>query len=88
VANGDIRPSNPDCARQCIEKGSEPVFISEQGKELLKVRNYPSVKEDLGFHLEVTGKIDVASKTIAIETVTRLGDAGASCSRPAQGTKK
>ena len=88
VASGDIRPSNPDCARQCIDKGSDPVFISEQGKQLLKVRNYTSVKEDLGYHLEVTGEIDLASKTIAIETVKRLGDAGASCSRPAPGTKK
>ena len=88
VANGDIRPSNPDCARQCIDKGSEPVFISEEGKQLLKVRNYPSVKDALGYHLEVTGKIDQASKTIAIETVTRLEAAGASCSRTAHGTKK
>jgi len=40
--------SNPECARVCIDKGSEGVFISEQRKESLMVRNYPSIKEDLG----------------------------------------
>jgi len=88
AANGDLRPSNPVCAKQCIAQGSEPVFISEQGKQLLKVKNYSSVTEDLGYHLEVTGQIDPASKTITIETVKRLGDAGASCSRPAHAAGK
>jgi hypothetical protein len=88
VANGYLRPSNPDCAKECIEKGSEAVFISEQGKELLKVRNYKSVEEDLGYHLEVTGIIDPASKSISIETVKKLAYEGASCSRPRNGTKK
>ena len=88
VTKGDLRPSNPECARECIDKGSEAVFISEQGKELLKVRNYPSVKEDLGYHVEVAGKIDLASKTISIETVKRLGHDGASCSRPQNRAKK
>ena len=82
VAKGDLLPSNPVCAKECIEKGSEAVFISEQGKELLKIRNYPSATEDLGFHLEVTGKIDRAAKTISIETVKRLEYEGASCARP------
>ena len=88
VAKGDLRPSNPVCARECIDKGSEGVFLSEQGKELLKVRNYTSVKDDLGYHIEVTGKIDPASKTISIETVKRLEYEGASCSRPRNGGKK
>ena len=88
AAKGDLRPSNPECAKQCIDKGSEAVFISEQGKELLKVRNHTSVKEDLGYHIEVPGKVDPASKTISIETVRRLEYEGASCSRPRNGTKK
>ena len=82
VGKGDLRPSNPECARQCIEKGSEAVFIDEQGQRLWKVRNYAAVKDDLGFHVEVTGNIDPAAGTIAVEAVSRLGDAGASCARP------
>ena len=88
VAKGEIRPSNPVCAKQCIEKGDEAVFISEQGKESLKVRKYPSAMEDLGYHIEVTGVVDSAAKTIAIENVKRLSYEGASCARPRSGTKK
>ena len=87
VAKGDLRPSNPDCARQCIDKGSEAVFISEQGKELLKVRNHSSVKDDIGYKVEVTGDIDRAAATMSIKTVTKLAAEGASCARvrPAKG---
>jgi hypothetical protein len=88
VGKGDLRPSNPECARQCIEKGSEAVFIDEQGQRLWKVRNYAAVKDDLGFHVEVTGATDAAAGTIAVEAVNRLGDAGASCARPKPAAKK
>jgi len=81
VAQGELRPSHPDCARRCIEEGAAAVFLDEEGKQSLKVKNYPALKDDLGYHVEVTGRIDGASKTIAIESVTRLG-AGAFCSRP------
>jgi hypothetical protein len=48
VAKGDVRPSNPVCAKESIENGSEAVLVSEQGKELLKVRNCAGAKDDLG----------------------------------------
>jgi|ERR1051326_3876910 hypothetical protein len=82
AANGDLRPSNPVCAKQCIDKGSEAVFISEQGKELFKVRNHASVKDDIGYKVEVTGEIDRTAKTISIRSVTKLAEEGASCVRP------
>ncbi len=82
VAKGDLRPSNPECARQCIEKGDHAVFIDEQGKQLLTVKGRPSVTDDLGFHVEVTGRVDAASKTITVESVTKLEEAGPSCARP------
>jgi hypothetical protein len=87
VAKGEIRPSNPVCAKECIDKGDEAVFLSEQGKESLKVRKYTPT-EDLGYHAEVTGVIDGATKTIAIESVKRLWYDGASCARPRSATKK
>jgi hypothetical protein len=86
VAKGDLRPSNPDCARQCIEKGSDPVFISEQGKEMLKVANFAAVKDHLGFHIEVTGKREAG--TISIDSVKTLSEQGASCSRPKSSAKR
>jgi hypothetical protein len=82
VAKGDLRPSNPDCARQCIGKGDAAVFLSEQGKELLRVKNHPGLKDDLGYHVEVTGELDAASKTITVESVIRDGGPGVSCARP------
>jgi hypothetical protein len=86
VAKGDLRPSNPECAKQCIEKGDNAVFIDEQGKQLLRVKGYASVTGDLGYHVEVTGRIDSSSPTIVVESVTKLGDAGASCARPVKKT--
>ncbi len=80
VAKGDLRPSNPECAKQCIDKGDHAVFIDEQGKQLLRVKG-ASVTDDLGFHVEVTGRIDAASKTIVVESVKNLGE-GVSCARP------
>lgn len=82
VARGDLRPSNPVCAKECIESGSEAVFISEQGKEMLKVRNYAGAKDDLGYHIEVSGVVDSKAGTISIDTVKRLSYEGASCARP------
>jgi hypothetical protein len=87
VAKGDIRPSNPVCGKECIEKGDQAVFLSEQGKESLKVRKYTGATEDLGYHVEVTGVIDVAAKTITIESVKRLSYEGASCARPRKEAK-
>ena len=87
VAKGEIRPSNPVCAKECMDKGDEAVFLSEQGKESLKVRKYTPT-EDLGYNVEVTGIIDRAAKTIAIESVKRLSYDGASCARPRGTTKK
>lgn len=88
VANGDIRPSNPVCAKDCIDKGDHGVFLSEQGKESLKVKNYTTLTEDLGYHVEVTGVVDAAAKTISVESVKRLAYEGASCERPRSGTKR
>lgn len=87
VAKGDVRPSNPVCARKCIEEGTEAVFLSEQGKESLKVRDYAG-KDDVGYYVEVTGKIDRANGTIAVESVRRLEEAPASCARPRSNAKK
>ena len=76
-----LGPSNPDCSRQCIEKGVPAVFISESGREILKVVNYPGVKDDLGFHVEVLGALDPVSKTISVQLVRQLSWDGAKCSR-------
>jgi hypothetical protein len=64
------------------------MFLNEQSKALLKVRNHPGLKDDLGYHLEVTGELDRASGTIAVETVKRLAYEGAACARPRPALRK
>jgi hypothetical protein len=81
VASGKITATNPDCAKQCIEKGIAPVFISEQARAIFIVKDR-DVIEDLSYHIEVQAHVDEAAKTIEIQKVTRLGDAGVACARP------
>jgi hypothetical protein len=82
AASGIFKAGNPICAEQCIRKGSPAVFVSEQAKAIFKVKDYPSVIDDLGYNLEVQGRVDAATRTIAIVSVKRLEYEGASCSRP------
>ena len=82
AAAGTFTATNPDCAKSCIEKGAAPVLISEQAKAIFQVRGYPSVIEDLGYHVEVQGSVDTAAKTITIQKVKRLEFQGAACARP------
>jgi hypothetical protein len=85
---GVFTQTNPECAKICIEKGSAPVFISEQAKAIFTVKGYPSVIDDLGYHLEVHATIDEGAKTITIQEVKRLEYQGASCSRSSRPAKK
>ena len=87
ASSGVFTATNPDCAKKCIEKGEAPVFISEQAKAVFRVKDYPSVVEDLGYHVAVTATVDEAAKTISIKKVERLGYEGASCGRPKSGAK-
>jgi hypothetical protein len=83
VANGDVRPSNPVCAKDCIDKGDSAMFLDEQGKTAYRVRDSKPVVDDLGFKVEVTGVVDANAKTIVIRSVKQLAADGASCGRPA-----
>jgi hypothetical protein len=82
VARGLIGPNNPDCVKRCLEEGATPVFISEQAKALFEVKDHASVKDDVGYHVEVTGTVDKRAKTISVATVKRLSYVGALCARP------
>lgn len=82
VSAGILGPTNPDCARECLKKGVPAVFISEQAKALFPVKDYPSVAEDLGYHVEIVAVVDEESHTVSIQSVKRLSYEGASCARP------
>jgi hypothetical protein len=80
--------SGGDCARSCIEKGSAPVFISEQARAIFRVKDYSSVVEDLGYHIEIQAIVDEAAKTISISNVKRLAYQGAACARRKASSEK
>jgi len=85
VASGIIGPTNPECARTCIEKGNRVVFISEQGKEMLYLKDYPiaSAIQQLGYRIEITGTENSDTKTLSVATVKRIGEyQGPACARP------
>ena len=81
AATGIFTPSGPVCAKDCIEHGSEAVLVDAPGKQLLKVRNYATVTDDLGYRVEVHGEVDRAAHTITVASVKRLEYVGASCER-------
>jgi hypothetical protein len=82
AASGAFSATNPDCAKRCIEKGAASVFIGEQAKAIFKVTDYPSVVEQLGYHVEVTATVDDDAKTISVKNVKQLSREGLACARP------
>jgi hypothetical protein len=77
-----LGPSNPDCSATCIKNGAAAVFISETGREILKVKNHAGVIDDLGYHVAVTGTVDRETHTVTVESVKQLSYDGAACARP------
>ena len=88
AATGVFTATNPECSKTCLQKGVPPVFVSEERKALYQVKGYPSVVEDLGYHVEVTATLDESTKTITVEKVKRLEYEGAACGRPKKAVTK
>ena len=82
------RPNGTSCVKRCLDEGSPAVFISEQARAIYEVRGYPAVKDDVGYHLEITGEVDEKTKTVAIKTVKRLSEVTAMCLVPRKADKK
>jgi hypothetical protein len=83
VASGLISPNGPDCVKKCLDNGARAVFISEQGKEMLIVTGYAKAKDDVGYHVEITGVRDADTKSFSVQTVKRIGEyQGPACARP------
>jgi hypothetical protein len=82
AAAGVFSETNPECAKTCIEKGSAPVFISEQARAVFAVQDYASVIADLGYRIELRGMADEDAKTIRVRSLKRLEYQGPACTRP------
>lgn len=82
VARGQIGPNNPVCVKRCLDEGAVPVFISEQAKAMFDVKDYATVKDDVGYRVEITGIVDEEAKTITVKSVKRLEAVPVTCARP------
>jgi hypothetical protein len=76
------RPNGTACVKKCLDEGSTPVFISEQAKGVYEVRDYPSVKDDVGYYLEIKGEVDEKAKTVSVTSVKRLSEVTSMCQIP------
>lgn len=77
-----VTPNGTACVKQCLDEGVTPVFVDPKAKAMYEVKNHPAVKDDVGYYLELTGTIDAKAKTIAVQSVKRLGDVIQMCARP------
>lgn len=82
LAAGVVGPTNPVCAKRCIDQGKRVVFIDEKGKDVLEVREFPSAEEYLGYYIEITGTISGSSNTILVRTARKLSQIHSFCSIP------
>lgn len=82
------RRNGTACVKKCLDEGSPAVFISEQAKAVYEVHDHPSVKDDVGYYLEITGEVNENTKTVFVKSVKRLSEVTALCLLPRKVGKK
>ena len=82
VKSGDIGPNGTECVKKCLSEGATPVFLSEQTKAMYEVKDHPGVRDDVGYHIELTGVVDESAKTISVRSVKRLSQVPQTCALP------
>jgi hypothetical protein len=80
----EVTPNGTVCVKKCLDDGAVPVFVDPKARAMYDVRDHPSVKDDVGYYLELTGVVDEKAKTISVKSVKRLGDVVQMCGRPAK----
>ena len=88
VTDDTPRPNGTACVKKCLAEGAALVFISEQAKAVFEVRDFPTAKDDVGYHVELTGTVNPVAKTISVRSVKRLSELTAICFIPKKGEKK
>ena len=80
----EVTPNGTACVKKCLEEGATPVFVDPKARAIYDVKDHPSVKDDVGYYLELTGVVDAEARTISVTAVKRLGDVVQMCARPAK----
>lgn len=82
VRDGEVAPNGTECVRKCLKDGAAAVFLSEQAKAMFDVKDSPSVLDDVGFRVEITGTLDDAAKTLTVKSVKHLSEVVSTCALP------
>jgi hypothetical protein len=78
----DVTPNGTVCVKKCLDEGAEAVFVHPVSRTAFALKNYPTLREDVGYHLELTGVVDEKSKTITVRSVKRLDEIVNVCALP------
>jgi hypothetical protein len=78
------KPGRPDCVEKCWRGGASvghpewkpqpAVFVSDGDQAIWIVENPEAVKKFPATHVVVTGKLDLAKKTIHVDTISAVAD--------------
>ncbi len=68
--------------KKCLDEGATPVFVDPQARAMYEVKDHASLKDDVGYYLELPVWRDEKAKTISVRSVKRLGDVIQMCARP------
>ena len=88
AAGESVRANGTECVKKCLNEGSAPVFLSEQANAIYDVQNHTSVKDDVGYRVELTGAVDEKAKTISVQSVKRLSAVTSMCLVPKKTQRK
>ena len=78
----DVTPNGTICVKKCLDEGATPVFVDPKARVMYQVKDHPTVKNDVGYYLELAGVIDPKAMTISVRSVKHLGDVVQMCGRP------
>jgi hypothetical protein len=69
--NGAAKEHTADCIEKCIKGGSKPQLWSESDQKGYNLDSFAKVKPLMGGKVTVTGKLDAATNTIAVESAAK-----------------
>lgn len=82
VKNGQMGPSNQDCARKCIKEGAKVVFLDETRKASFVVDNPEATRGIESDYVEFTGTLNAEAGTVHVDSVKVKSKYVASCGKP------
>ena len=78
----EVTPNGTTCVKKCLDDGAEAVFVHPDSRTLFALKDYSTLRDDVGYHLELTGVVDEKAKTISVRSVKRLQEIVNVCALP------